>query len=70
MKRHSWESTESQRGFDAIERCAHCGTERVGDTGSKTLYVYRGGQATMGPKTVPDRWTGYIGVPQCVEREP
>jgi hypothetical protein len=70
MKRHSWKSTESQGDFYVVERCAHCFTERVRDGGSKTLYVYRGGQAAMGLKPVPDRWTGYIGVPQCVERVP
>ena len=70
MKRHSWKRTDTQVGFSAVERCGHCNTERVRDSSAKTLYVYRGGQAAMGLKPVPDRWTGYIGVPQCVERQP
>lgn len=72
MRRHKWTATESQRGFDPIERCTHCATERVSDPSTKTLYEYRGGKAQQpNRKPLPeDKWTAFIAgvIPQCVER--
>lgn len=72
MRRHSWKTTESQRGFDATERCVHCGTERVSDPSTKTLYEYRGGRAEQpNRKPLPDdRWVAFLAgvIPRCVER--
>lgn len=73
MRRHSWKRTESQIGFDPIEKCAHCDTERVSDPSTKTLYLYRGGRALRGghhPMPQDGRWAAFIAgvIPQCVER--
>lgn len=72
MRRHSWKNTESQIGFDVVERCTHCHTERVSDKSTKTLFLYRGGKALVNNKAMPQdgRWQGFIAgvVPQCVER--
>lgn len=79
MHRHHWKQTGitpeqgnlgSADPTSPIERCIHCGTERVRDRGTKTLYVYRGGKAKIGGgMSVPEgRWTGYTVTPTCVER--
>ena len=79
MRRHSWcssgfcvEARKYPGGTvpgGAIERCVHCDTERTRERGSRTLYLYRGGMATVGRGTVSaDGWSGYTVIPQCVER--
>lgn len=77
MRRHSWKDSGVTVGSNvhgahpdrSIERCAWCATERVPDLGAKTLYLYRGGRAEVNNKPVPpDRWSGYIVIPRCVER--
>jgi hypothetical protein len=81
MRRHSWSDTGRRpevagypNGTDpesTIDSCDHCGTERVRERGSKTLYLYRGGKAVAGRGTIPkDGWSGYTVIPKCVEREP
>lgn len=72
MRRHSWQVTESQRGFSRVQRCAHCKTERVRDESTKSLYEYRGGLARQ-PNRRPlpaDQWSAFIAgvIPACVER--
>lgn len=73
MRRHVWTATTSLFLFRAIQRCGHCGTERVRDEGTKTLYGYRGGNArtpgTMRPLPT-DRWAYFHAgvIPVCVER--
>jgi hypothetical protein len=74
MRRHSWKNTGSQRGFDTIERCAHCGSERVSAPGTETLYEYRGGKAqdprTLGSLPQDGSWRAFPAgiIPQCMER--
>jgi hypothetical protein len=79
VKRHLWqdngvrvEAAEYPNGTEpggVVERCIHCDTERTRERGSKTLYLYRGGRATVGRGAVSaDGWSGYTVVPQCVER--
>jgi len=74
MRRHSWGATESQKGTEPVERCAHCQTERVRDTSTKSLYEYRGGKAIRpgysSLTVAEDRWTAFMSgaIPQCVER--
>jgi len=80
MRRHSWSSTGrkadspddiaqfADSAFD-VEVCRHCRTERVADRGYRSLFLYRGGEAIAGRRSIPpDRWCGYTVIPKCVER--
>lgn len=71
--RHRWMATASMRGFEPVERCQNCGTERVRDGATKTLFLYRGGAATPpgGNPLRDDRWTAFKAkfVPHCTPRE-
>lgn len=81
MQRHSWKKTgdmPSRRDSFAadpdcpIERCAHCRTERVRDGDATSLWLYRGGNATVRGKALSQdgKWDAFISgvIPQCVER--
>lgn len=80
MRRHAWKNTgtkpeptnlDSADPASPIEHCNHCGTDRARDRGTKSLYVYRGGKATVGDhrKPIPEgKWAGYTVIPLCVER--
>lgn len=78
MRRHSWMPTG--RTADAsdlavgpsalIDECRYCQTERVPDRDYRSLFLYRGGRATVAGSDRPMRaeWMGYTVVPQCMDR--
>lgn len=84
MRRHSWKDTGVRadhvelpvRDGATIEKCVHCGGERVADRDFTTSYLYRN---TLGrtAQTPLDRWLGSGArragagsrVPPCAERQ-
>lgn len=66
--RHKWSPAESQWDGQAVERCAHCSTERTRDTATRSLYLYRRGRA-ISPRRKPlgDDWAAFIAgvIPKC-----
>ncbi len=69
-QRHQWGKTESQAHGEPVERCLRCKTERVRDTSTKSLFLFRRGHAkTPNGKLLGEEWSGFkAGVmPVCVE---
>lgn len=67
--RHRWNATESMSGGFTVQRCGHCGTERVRAALTKSLYLYRRGHALVpGEKKLGEHWRDFEAgfVPRCV----
>lgn len=78
MMRHKWTDTPNAgwvvdtkvRKGHRIQRCAHCDTERVRDPATKSLFLYRGGRATINGKPLGGIWSAFKAgvIPRCVDK--
>ncbi|AAK94362.1 hypothetical protein Mx8p27 [Myxococcus phage Mx8] len=71
--RHKWGTTESQALGEQVERCSRCQTERVRDTSTKSLFLFRRGHAKPpNGRPLDEHWSAFKAsvTPVCVEVAP
>lgn len=71
--RHYWSIRAGIYGNFSVFRCSRCKTERVPDSGTKSLYLYRLGNAkTPNGKPLGEAWAAFKAgvVPKCVKEAP
>lgn len=70
--RHDWSEQTGISDSHTVYRCRKCKTERIPDSSTKSLYLYRRGNAkTQNGKPLGEAWAAFKAgvVPKCTGGE-